>query len=164
MIVLLLANIAAWALFHSVTGYAVHRVPVSRLQTDGAVFRTRRWEPRLYRCIRVKHWKDRLPEAGALFSGGMSKRTLGNHVTRFAVETRRAEAGHWLAMACGPLACIWNPPLGCVLMIAYGLCANAPFIAVQRYNRARALRVVARTSMSRRLVGATDRTTGSNIP
>jgi glycosyl-4,4'-diaponeurosporenoate acyltransferase len=60
------------------------------------------------------------------------------------VETRRAERGHWLAMAGGPVAALWNPPLGVALMVAYGVLVNAPFIVVQRYNRQRAARVLRR--------------------
>ncbi|MEQ1787645.1 MAG: glycosyl-4,4'-diaponeurosporenoate acyltransferase, partial [Acidimicrobiales bacterium] len=65
---------------------------------------------------------------------------------RFVAETRRAEYGHWLALACGPAFALWNPPSGLVLMTAYGVLANAPFIAVQRYNRQRAQRILARRS------------------
>ena len=87
-----------------------------------------------------------MPEAGALFAGGISKR----HVTaveqggleRFVVETRRAELGHWLAAAPGVLFVLWNPPAVVPIMIAYGLLVNLPFIAVQRSNRIRASRVL----------------------
>jgi glycosyl-4,4'-diaponeurosporenoate acyltransferase len=55
----------------------------------------------------------------------------------FARETRRAELAHWWAMCCGPLFVLWNPPLAAVLLVAYGVFVNLPFIVVQRYNRAR---------------------------
>jgi glycosyl-4,4'-diaponeurosporenoate acyltransferase len=147
-------NVAAWALFHGATGFAVHLLPLDRLRRDGPVLRLRRWERdgAAYRRLRIHAWKDRLPEAGDLFRGGTSKRhlagTSGADLERFAAETRRAERGHWLAMACGPLAVLWNPPVGAVVMIAYGVVANAPFIAVQRYNRARVARVLRRLARS----------------
>ena len=56
-------------------------------------------------------------------------------------ETRRAELGHWLALAGGPVFALWNPVSGLVLMLAYGVVTNVPFIAVQRYNRQRAQRI-----------------------
>jgi glycosyl-4,4'-diaponeurosporenoate acyltransferase len=147
-------NVVAWAVFHSATGLAVHALPLARLDRDGPVLRLRRWERdgEVYRRLRIKAWKDRLPEAGDLFRGGVTKRRLPAAtrpgLLRFAAETRRAERGHWLAMACGPLALLWNPPIGAAAMIAYGVAVNAPFIAVQRYNRARVARVVRRPARS----------------
>ena len=163
-----LANAAAWALIHAATGYAVHRLPVARLRRDGPVLRLRPWEQggRVYERVRIKRWKDRVPEAGALFAGGISKRTIGGDLPRFVVETRRAERAHWLALACGPIAFVWNPPVPGLLMLGYGVAANAPCIAIQRYNRARAVRALARSRTSRSAL-ATDRplrTTGSSIP
>ena len=142
----LLANVAAWALVHAASGYYVHRLPLGRLEHDGWLLRPRRWERdgRTYqRVLRIRGWKDHLPEAGAFFSGGVSKRALTGSLVgglpRFVAETRRAERGHWLALAAGPLFALWNPPSGLGLMVAYGVVVNAPFIAVQRYNRLRAM-------------------------
>ena len=91
--------------------------------------------------LRIKRWKDRVPEAGALFAGGVSKRRLRTRTTqglrRFATETRRAELGHWLAAAAGPFFALWNPWWAAVIIVGYGLAANLPFIAIQRYDRAR---------------------------
>ena len=142
-------NICAWAVVHSASGYAVHRLPVRRLTRDGWLFRPRAVERggRLYvETLRIKRWKDRVPEAGALFPGGISKQHLpdgaAGGLERFVVETRRAELGHWLAMAPSPLFAIWNPPLGVALMVVYGVGINLPFIAIQRYNRIRVVRVL----------------------
>ena len=85
--------------------------------------------------------QDRLPEAGDLFDGGISKRQLPAHdpagLEVFVRETRRAELAHWWAMACGPLFVLWNPPLASALLVGYGVLVNLPFIVIQRYNRAR---------------------------
>jgi glycosyl-4,4'-diaponeurosporenoate acyltransferase len=148
----LLANVVAWALIHAGSGYLVHRLPLRRFERDGWLLRPRalEGEGRAYeRILRVQRWKDHLPEAGALFSGGVSKRTLTGTVgraglDRFVAETRRAERGHWLALAGAPIFALWNPPSGLALMVAYGVVVNAPFIAVQRYNRQRAQRVLRR--------------------
>lgn len=148
---IVVANVVAWGVLHAGAGYAVHRVPSARLQRDGWLLRARavEREGRLYERLRIRHWKDELPEAGALFSGGVSKRHLATRdraaLERFMVETRRAEWGHWLAMAGGPISALWNPPIGTVLMIGYGVVVNAPFIAVQRYNRPRVARMLRRS-------------------
>jgi glycosyl-4,4'-diaponeurosporenoate acyltransferase len=144
---LLLANVVGAAAVHTCTGYAVHRLPLARLQHDGWLLRPRSVERdgRLYaHRLHIQRWKDRVPEAGALFAGGVSKRHVTRDLGRFVAETRRAEYGHWLAVACTPVFALWNPPAGLFLMALYSVVVNAPFIAIQRYNRQRAQRVLAR--------------------
>jgi glycosyl-4,4'-diaponeurosporenoate acyltransferase len=171
------ANVVAWGTIHAATGYAVHRWPTERLAADGWLWRARSVERdgrRYERWLRIRRWKDRVPEAGALFPGGVSKRRLpalaDGGLERVVVETRRAELGHWLALVLGPVAVVWNPPVGVVLMVAYGVVANLPFIAIQRYNRLRAQRVLdlgtARSSGSRRPPPSrpSPRRSGSSMP
>jgi glycosyl-4,4'-diaponeurosporenoate acyltransferase len=148
-------DVIAWAVVHAATGYAVHRIPVRRLRRDNWLLRPRAFESegRLYERFGIRRWKDALPEAGALFAGGVSKRRLPasdvGGLERFAAETRRAELGHWSALACGPLFVLWNPPAVAAVMIVYGVSVNVPFIVIQRYNRQRVGRVLARTRGSR---------------
>lgn len=157
-------DVMAWGAIHAGTGYLAHRLPVAWLARDRWWFRPRPWESeRFYRRVLcIGWWKDRLPEAGALFAGGVSKRhltaTAGVGLERFVVETRRAEVGHTLCALCGPLFVLWNPPAAAVLLVAYGVLVNAPFMAIQRYNRMRAERVLA--ARARRARG----TTGRSMP
>ena len=51
---------------------------------------------------------------------------------------------HWMCLLVSPLFALWNPPWIAVVMVVYGVGINAPFIAIQRYNRARLLRLIAR--------------------
>lgn len=145
-------DVLAWGAFHSLTGYAAHRLGEARLARDGRLLRIRRFEDggRWYRDrLRIHRWKDRLPEAGALF-GGISKRRLPAYdaegLALFARETRRAELAHLWAMACGPLFMLWNPPLASALLIGYGVLVNMPFILIQRYNRARIQALLSRVA------------------
>ena len=148
--VLLGVNVVVWGAIHAGTGWYVHRLALTRVDHDTWLTRGRTWERagRAYERIGIRRWKDRLPEAGALFAGGVSKRHLpsidGAGLHRFAAETRRAEVGHWLAAAGGPLFVLWNTAPVTAVMIAYGIAVNAPFIAVQRYNRLRVERISAR--------------------
>ncbi|MDP1807577.1 MAG: hypothetical protein Q8K72_20530 [Acidimicrobiales bacterium] len=144
-------NVVGSAALHAGTGLWAHRIPLEHLAADGPVLRLRPVERsgRVYeRRLAIKRWKDRLPEAGALFAGGLSKRRLPGRsspaLERLATETRRAERGHWLALAGAPVFAVWNPPVGAVMMLAYGVASNGPCIAVQRYNRARLSRLLAR--------------------
>ena len=144
-------DVIAWGVVHAGTGYAAHRLPANRLSDDGWLLQPRGFEDggRWYRRrLAIHRWKDTLPEAGAMFPGGISKRHLPTHdsagLELFAREARRAELGHWWALLCGPLFVLWNPALASVLLVVYGVAANLPFIVIQRYNRFRALSLVGR--------------------
>jgi glycosyl-4,4'-diaponeurosporenoate acyltransferase len=150
-------DVVAWGVFHAATGYAAHRLGERRLSRDGWLLRARPFESggRWYRHrLRIHRWKDAVPEAGALFRGGISKRRLPAYDTAglqlFVRETRRAELGHWWAMWCGPLFVLWNPPLAAGLLVGYGVVVNLPFIAIQRYNRFRILSLLERRARTTR--------------
>ncbi len=147
----IVVDIIAWGAFHALTGYAAHRLPAERLGEDGWLLRPRAFEARgqwYRRRLRIDRWKDRLPEAGAIFGDGLSKRQLPAYdmagLQLFARETRRAELAHWWALFCGPVFVLWNPPLASALLIGYGVGVNLPFIAIQRYNRFRIESVIER--------------------
>ena len=147
--VTIVLDVVAWGAIHAGAGFVAHRTSVAWLSRDRRLFRERRVERggRLYaQTLRISRWKDRLPEAGALFAGGISKRRVTaseqGGLGRFVVETRRAELAHWLAAWPGVVFALWNPPAVVPVMVAYGLAVNLPFIAVQRYNRGRAVRVL----------------------
>jgi glycosyl-4,4'-diaponeurosporenoate acyltransferase len=142
--VTLVVDAVAWGVFHSATGYAAYRLDDSRLSRDRWLLRERHFETggRWYRRrLRIHRWKDKLPDAGDLFRGGVSKRHLPAYdvagLQLFVRETRRAELAHWWAMSCGPVFVLWNPPLAAGLLVGYGVAVNLPFIAIQRYNRFR---------------------------
>lgn len=147
-----LVSCVAWAAIGLTTGLVAHRLPTRRLDHDSWLTRPRAVERggRLYERLGIRRWKDRLPEQGALFRGGFSKRGLrdrsADHLERFVVETRRAEVVHWANAAAGPVFWVWCPPgLGAV-MVVFGVTVHLPFVCIQRYNRFRLQRVLARRS------------------
>lgn len=148
----IVVDVVAWGVCHTATGYAAHRLDEGRLSSDGWLLRPRRVETpgRYRRWLRIDRWKDKVPEAGDLFRGGLSKRHLPAYdlagLQRFARETRRAELAHWWAMGCAPVFVLWNPPLAAGLLIGYGVAVNLPFIAIQRYNRLRIQALIERRS------------------
>jgi glycosyl-4,4'-diaponeurosporenoate acyltransferase len=155
-VVIALIDAGVWATWSVLSGYVAHRLSLERFSHDNRLFRLRPFERdgRFYeRWLQVKRWKDLLPDAGDLFRGGVSKRTLissdREHLERFAAETRRAELTHWLILAASPWFFLWNPWWLGLAMVGYGIGANAPCIAVQRYNRARLLRMIRRPSAAR---------------
>ena len=147
---LVLVDAVAWATWSATVGYAAHRMPQRWFARDRGLWRLRAWEVggRVYARASVRRWKDRLPDAGGLFTGGVSKRQIATRrpeaLTRLAVETRRAELVHWLIPAFTPAFAVWNPAWLVAAMAAYAVVANVPCIVVQRYNRARVFRVLER--------------------
>jgi glycosyl-4,4'-diaponeurosporenoate acyltransferase len=142
--VAVLVSSLVWLGIGLLTGYVCHSLPVRRFDHDTWLTRLRPFEAdgRWYaRHLRLRSWKDRLPEQGALFRGGFSKRHLAGrsdeHLERFVAETRRAETVHWLNLSAGPLFLIWCRPLLGACMIVFGVLAHLPFIVVQRANRGR---------------------------
>ena len=145
---LVLTDAVTWFAVSLVAGYACHRLPDRRLDHDTALTRARAFERggRFYeRRLRIVRWKDRLPEAGDLFRDGYDKRVVTRaELPRYVIETRRAEYTHWGIMAAAPLFLLWNPLLVWWAMVAYALVANLPCLVIQRYNRARVLRILGR--------------------
>lgn len=140
-----------WFAIGLASGLAVHLLPLGFVGRDTWVTRLRGWEHdgRFYRRrLAIGRWKDRLPEAGDMFSGGFSKRHIRDRSTpllvRFAAETRRAEYVHWANALAGPLFFAFFPLWAGVVMTAFGLVVHLPFVCIQRYNRARLLRTLAR--------------------
>ncbi|MFZ4518578.1 MAG: hypothetical protein ACOYOP_09325 [Microthrixaceae bacterium] len=147
----ILVSCLAWVLLGLTTGFFVHRLPLSYLSRDRWITRPRAWEDdgRFYeKRLRIRRWKDKLPEKGDLFRGGFSKRVIRDRsdgfLDRFAAETRRAELVHWMNAGSGPLFLIWCPWYLGLVMIGFGWIAHLPFIAIQRYNRARITRTLRR--------------------
>ena len=155
-LLIVLIDAGVWASWSALCGYVAHRIPASRLARDRGLLRIRGFEAggRFYeRWLRIKWWKDRLPEAGSLFRGGLSKRRLPHHdregLERFAVETRRAELTHWAILAATPWFLLWNPWWLGLAMAGYGIVGNVPCLVIQRYNRARLLHMILRPSAPR---------------
>ena len=139
---------AVWATWSVVVGAGVHLLPTRCFTHETRLTRLQAFERdgRLYERLRIRRWKDRLPDAGALFSRGGSKRSLPGRSTdaleRFVSETRRAEYVHVAVAAIAPLFALWNPWWLTISMLVYAVAANVPCVAIQRYNRGRLQRLL----------------------
>lgn len=149
---------AAWVGLSALIGAAANVVPDRWLERDTVITAIRPIEHngRVYRRRFLIHrWKDRLPEVHGLgpVAGVDKARLTGRAGAKpLLLETRRAEYVHLAVAACGPLFLLWNPPALGAAMVGAGLAFNAPFVMVQRYNRARllALRAVRSPGPARR--------------
>lgn len=148
--VLVLLDALVWLGVSILVGGCAGLVPQRWLTVDTWLTRIRRWEHDgdRYRSLAIGRWKDRLPETNRFGPGERpSKRRLigRSGLEPLVIETRRAEYVHWAIAAFGPLFWIWNPRWLGFVMVGFGIVMNAPFITVQRYNRARALAILDRS-------------------
>jgi glycosyl-4,4'-diaponeurosporenoate acyltransferase len=136
--------VAGWTVWSLAMGFLGYKLPLKFLDTDTWLTRPRIWgEDRLWynRVLRIKHWKDRLPEAGDFFPGGFRKSDLGGRevgtMLRFVAETRRAEYVHTAIWLFWLVTILWTPGWGVLLNLTVGTAFNLPCLWVQRYNRLR---------------------------
>ncbi len=148
------ADIVLMGAVHAGCGYLSYSLSDRFLAKDRWLWRERSIERcgRLYtRLFKVNRWKNRLPEAGALFAGGYDKRALGGRATpaleNYVRETRRAETAHWLMAACLPLFFAFNPWYASVLLVLYTVAVNAPCVIALRSNRLRLARLLGRRTV-----------------
>ena len=99
------------------------------------------WEKsgRLYRALRVRAWKNKLPDmsrvAPDMVRKSVSLTGSAAAAERVAVETCVAEAVHWALMLLSfVIYLLYSQPPGAALAVLYGL-SHVPFIIIQRYNR-----------------------------
>lgn len=144
-------NVIAWLAIQLGLAWALTQLGAERFDTGNFFARPKSWERdgRFYeQLLAIKSWKDQLPDAAGWFRGGFPKATLRavapEFLARFLRETWRGELVHWLALLAVPLFCVWNPWWAVLVNALYAVAANAPCILVQRYNRARLLRLIAR--------------------
>jgi glycosyl-4,4'-diaponeurosporenoate acyltransferase len=142
-------NVGGWLAIQLALAWAFTKMPVTWFNPGNALA----WERsgQFYEIVfRIKNWKDRLPDAAHWFGGGFAKRTLAgrnsDYLQRFIRETWRGELCHWVAIGLAPVFFLWNPCWGDWIIVAYALAANLPCILVQRYNRLRLGRLLARRS------------------
>jgi glycosyl-4,4'-diaponeurosporenoate acyltransferase len=140
-------NVVGWPLIQLGLAWGFTRLPVAWFAPPRALA----WEHggRIYqRVLRIKCWKDRLPDAARWFDGGFAKGALAgtqrDYLQRFVIETWRGELCHWCALACTPVFFLWNPWWGDAVIVAYAITANLPCILAQRYNRLRLRQLLAR--------------------
>ncbi len=158
------ADVVIWFLLHM--GIAVSLASVSMsFNPSRGWFKPWHWERdgTIYpRVFRTRRWVGYVPDGAWLLGhhGFPKKRLAATNAAyywTFARETCRAEVTHWLIAACAPLFFLWNPPTVGVLMILYALGENLPIIMVQRYNRARLLRVLRKLDSANALRGRSPR-------
>lgn len=155
-----LLSSVVWPLTFAAVGWWGARLPSARL-APGPLTRIRAWERdgRTWdRWLRVRRWKGLVPDAGS-WLGGSSKRDLvargRGALGELRAETVRAERVHWWVLASAVVHAAWCPPRVLAGMVVFGVVANVPCILIQRSNRGRVERLLARRAAAGRSAGPT---------
>lgn len=129
----------------------VQHIPDQFIRVDLALFKTRQFEQEglFYdKVFQVKRWKKYLPDGGAYFKGGYSRKHVKALDTASLAEhlewNCRGELSHWLnfiPLFIFPL--ILNPSLY-LLVFIYSVLANLPCLISYRYNRPRLMAILSR--------------------
>ena len=144
-VMLVFIDIFIWVPFGILVGYKSTQLPKGILKYD--IFPTNeKTQKRLQKYLKIRKWKDKLPEAGATFDGGVSKKQLSmktkEGVHAFIIETRRAELVHIVAPLICPVYYLYNPWWLATFMFGVCIILNLPFALIQRFNRARCLKIL----------------------
>ncbi|WP_143146295.1 hypothetical protein [Ferrithrix thermotolerans] len=147
-VVAMALTVLYWVVISASVGYVGAKLPlVSLARRYGSyrIFSFERGGTFYERYLKVRRWKRYLPEAGDIFEGGVSKRSLALGVTdaklRFYLETKRAEFVHrYLILLELVPTFVWFGFFHEVV-VAYAVLANVPCLVAQRYNRARLERI-----------------------
>ena len=135
-------NVACWVVSGILIGWLFARRRWQSFESPGPITSLRRCETRerYERFLRVRAWKDLLPEAGTWF-GGISKRRLPTYaeggLRRFAAESLRAERVHFTYAATIVGTLVWMRGWWVIVTLGFGFVVNVPCIVVARYNRLR---------------------------
>lgn len=124
-------------------------VPKRWFHAERWPWRCAAWETKLWTLLRVKRWQARVPDMSSLLPHLMPEKKLTREtcadLPRMLEETCVAEGTHALLCLAGLyMLRLWPGTGGAVLTLAYILPGNLPFIIIQRYNRPRLQRLLAR--------------------
>lgn len=146
----MLSSAGFWLLVSLLVGAWANRLPSRWLE---AVPEAAPLRPHAKPPPGIRRWKRWIPDAGAALPGGVAKASLvsrdSRSLQRLVIETRRAELVHWILMAAGLLTPLWLPLPGVVGNLLFATGFNLPCLLLQRFNRRRLLRCLARVQKPR---------------
>jgi glycosyl-4,4'-diaponeurosporenoate acyltransferase len=144
-------DIVAWLIFHLSIGYFSSRIPIGHFNPDDSWYQTKSWERdgEIYqRIFYVKNWKKLIPSGGALYPNTYEIKHLTDlsieNVRIWIKESCRSEFCHFVMIVPGFLFYLWNNVETGTWMVVYAILNNLEPIVMQRYNRPRVRKVLAR--------------------
>jgi glycosyl-4,4'-diaponeurosporenoate acyltransferase len=145
----MLLNIGTWVLWFFIVGYLVTKIKDKYLEKDylfTSFFEFEKDGTWFKKYLKIDKWKDRVPELGGYFGDGFEKRSVADaqidQIKLFIRETRRAELAHWVMTAGWIFTTAFNPLWAIVFNLVFAHVVNFPCLIIQRYNRARLIKVL----------------------
>jgi glycosyl-4,4'-diaponeurosporenoate acyltransferase len=153
---LVLSSAAFWLLASLLVGGLANRLPLSWLEDSRAHAQLRSpgqaQLPPPGPGLGIRRWKRWIPDAGGALPGGVVKARLVRRdcraLERLLLETRRAELVHALLWPAGLLTALWLPPAAVLVNLTFATLFNLPCLLLQRHNRRRLRRCLARLAGS----------------
>jgi glycosyl-4,4'-diaponeurosporenoate acyltransferase len=125
--------------------------PARLLNPRNRLFREKHWEAggAIYqRIFNVRRWKDALPELSDIIKKLFPKKRIirfdAEYLQSYIIESCRAELTHFCIIGISFLFPLWAGFSVSLLIIYISIFLNLPFIIIQRYNRPRIQRLLAR--------------------
>lgn len=148
--VTILLAFVMWGVLQVCAALICLNLPDHFFSPDTFLFRTYGFEQegRIYqKLFKVQKWKHLLPDGAAAWKKkGFRKKKLQNmepeNLSRFLLESSRAEMTHWLAILPFWVFGLFMPASAIWMMFLYAIAANLPCIITQRYNRPRIERLL----------------------
>lgn len=134
-----------WPLLQFAAALLCLNLPDRVFSSHAFIFRTHKYEKGglIYdKIFRVSKWKHLVPDGNiASKQKRFRKKHMENfseeNISRFILESARAELSHWLAILPFWLFGLFVPSGILWYMLIYALAINLPCIIIQRYNRPR---------------------------
>ena len=137
------AATAAVVVLDALTASVSRMLPAKWLPREAKIFEVNAKEKRFYEKLKIRKWKDRIPEIGHFT--GFRKNKLDEpkslaYLERFLLECRYGEVGHFFSCLIGflillPLPFLPRPWLAFSLPVAIvNVLLNLPSLLILRYN------------------------------
>lgn len=135
-----LLSVAVVIAIDGVTAWLVNRLPKKWFNHKSSFFTVKAEEKKFYEKLKIRKWKDRIPELGAL--GGFSKSEIADpynneYVEKFLTEIAYGEIVHIFSILFGFFILFLFPryvwSIGIPVAIVNAL-MNLPSICILRYN------------------------------
>lgn len=148
---MLILNIILWPIYHLTISKITLNTSADKFKKDNWLYRPRSFEKDglfYERILKIRSWKKIIPDGATIFNEGFKKKNLKgtqkDYIQTFIEETRRAEYSHLLQILPCVTFFIFNTFWIAMIMVAYALIFNLPLIWLQRYNRIRFQRLLAK--------------------
>ncbi|WP_078080492.1 hypothetical protein [Planococcus faecalis] len=150
-IYMIIVNTSFWFLLNYSVFLGTPLLPKGIFQKN-FFFKEKSFESNLYKSIRIKKWKDKLPVMNSTLKG-LNNELNPAYLDKMISQTYYAEFGHLIIAVLGFL-CIFVNPNEYFLMAFISAIVNffihIPFCLIQRYNRPRLVKVKSRIETNSR--------------